>query len=207
MSRIPPPARPAAAPPTHPAATRWLHWGSAALLVAAFVLGLVMEEWPRGAPRDTAMMVHYSLGALVLGLVCIRLLRRILLPPAVVGPARGAPAGPVAADLVAAAAHWTLYAMMLVLPLTGALDRWARGRRLAVFGDLVIPPPFAIPGGKLWGEVHETIAYALVALVAAHVAAALWHHFVLRDGVLLRMLPPGSVPASRGGSAVAEPRA
>ena len=58
-----------------------------------------------------------------------------------------------------------------------------------VFGDTVIPAPFAVGGGRAWKEAHELIAYALVALVAAHAAAALWHHLVLKDHTLRRMLP------------------
>lgn len=169
-----------------PVATRLLHWGSALLLIAAFALGLLLEGWPRGAPRDQAMMVHYSLGVLVLGLVMVRLLRRLLLPPP---PAEGA----VLERLAATAMHWTLYAAMIALPVSGVLDRWARGRRLALFGDNVVPAPFPIGGGRIWREAHEMIAWLLLALVAAHVLAALWHHFALRDNVLRRMLP--SAPA------------
>ncbi|MBR0679806.1 cytochrome b [Roseomonas eburnea] len=168
--------------PNHGTTTMLLHWGAAALLVAAFALGLTLEDWPRGPQRDTVMMVHYSLGTLVFGLVMIRLLRRLLLPQP---PLEGS----LAARLAAGAMHWALYAMMVALPLTGALDRWARGRRLAIFGDNVIPAPFPIGGGRVWGEAHEVIANLLLALVALHVAAALWHHLVLRDGTLRRMLP------------------
>lgn len=170
-----------------PAATRLLHWAAAALLIAAFGLGLMLEDWTRGPQRDTAMMVHYSLGTLVLGLAMIRLLRRLLLPQPPVE-------GTLFVRLAAGAAHWLLYAAMIALPVTGAFDRWARGRRLALFGDNVIPAPFPIGGGKVWKEAHELIAYALVALVLAHAAAALWHHFVVKDHTLRRMLP---IPQAR----------
>lgn len=164
------------------ATAKLLHWGAAALLAGAFILGLMLDDFPRGASRDTAMMVHYSLGTLVFGLVVIRLLRRLLVPPPPVE-------GSAMVRLAAGAMHWALYAAMVALPLTGAFDRWARGRRLVVFGDVTLPPPFAIGGGRVWKEAHELIAYTLVALVIAHVAAALWHHLVLKDGTLRRMLP------------------
>ena len=168
--------------PNHGATTRLLHWGAAALLVAAFTLGLAMDAWPRGAPRDTAAMVHYSLGVLVFGLALVRLLRRLLLP-------RPKAEGSLPVRLAAGAMHWALYAAMIAVPVTGAFDRWARGRPLTVFGDTVIPAPFVVGGGRAWKEAHELIAYALVALVAAHAAAALWHHLVLKDHTLRRMLP------------------
>ncbi len=174
---------PARSHPDHfPAATRLLHWAAAALLIAAFVLGLTLEEWPRGPQRDTAAMLHYSVGTLVLAVAMIRLLRRLLLPQPPVQGSR-----PV--RLAAGAMHWILYAAMIALPVTGAFDRWARGRRLALFGDNVIAAPFPIGGGKLWKEAHELIAYTLVALVVAHVAAAIWHHLVMKDDTLRRMLP------------------
>ncbi|WP_439551093.1 cytochrome b [Falsiroseomonas sp.] len=178
---------PTSAPPRHGATTIALHWGAALVLVAAFGLGLLMEEWPRGPQRDMAMMIHYSLGTLVLATVMLRLLRRLLLP------------GPVKRDAglagkAAVAVHGMLYALMVAMPVTGAMDRWARGRPLRLFGDNLIPAPFPIGGGKLWIEAHELMAWALVALVAAHAGAALWHHFIQRDDVLRRMLPgqPGS---------------
>lgn len=114
----------------------------------------------------------------------LRMLRRLLLPPQ---PAGGSPL----LQRAAWAMHRALYAAMVALPVTGALDRWARGRRLAVFGGIEVPSPFPVGGGKAWGEAHELIAYALLALVIVHAAAALWHHLVLRDGRLRSMLPLG----------------
>lgn len=164
-----------------------LHWGAALVLLAAFALGLGLEAWPRGGPRDGAMMVHASLGTLVLASVTLRLMRRLVV--------RQEASRPGLAGWVAGAGHWAMYGLMLALPMTGAFDRWARGRKLVVFGDTVIAPPFAVPGGKIWEEVHETLAWTLLALVAAHVGAALWHHVVLRDGVMRRMWPGRGVAA------------
>ena len=163
--------------------TRAVHWIAAVLVIAAFALGLSTDLWPRGAPRDLALTVHYSLGTLVLALLLVRVLRRLL--------ARPLPDLPGTSRVAAWAAtgiHWALYAAMVALPCTGALDRWARGRPLSPFG-LDLPPPFPVPGGRIWEQVHELIAYALIALALAHAAAALWHHFVLRDSILQRMLP------------------
>ncbi|WP_198374617.1 cytochrome b [Neoroseomonas rubea] len=168
-------------PAPHSRATRALHWAAALLVTAAFGLGLMLEDWPRGPQRDFVMMVHYTLGTIVLGLLLVRLVRRLLVP------ALGA-REPGLAGWAATAMHWSLYAMMLALPVTGAFDRWARGRRLAVF-DIVIPPPFPIGGGRIWREAHTYIGWAIAVFVLLHVAAALWHHFGRRDAVLARMLP------------------
>ena len=176
------PHAPNAAPLRHGPTTLLLHWGAALVLVTAFGLGLAMDDWPRGPQRDFVMMLHYSAGSIVLAAVLLRLLRRLLLPqPAAIGSRLEV--------LAAGAMHAVLYLLMLALPLTGAMDRWARDRPLRLFGDTIIPAPFPIPGGKLWEEVHGVIAWTLVALVAVHVLAALWHHFGRRDDVLRRMLP------------------
>jgi cytochrome b561 len=58
-----------------------------------------------------------------------------------------------------------------------------------VFGGIPLPAPLPVPGGKLWGEAHEVLANLLLVAIAAHVLAALWHQFVVRDGALSRMLP------------------
>jgi cytochrome b561 len=166
----------------HGPVTIALHWTAAALVVAAFSMGLAMEELPRGEARNFAMMLHYSLGTLVLGSVLLRLLHRLLLRPA-----SQAETGPAAR--LAGLTHWALYGLMLGIPMTGALDRWARGRPLSIFGGFVVPAPFPIPASKVWEDIHVALAWTLMGLVAAHVAAALWHHLVLRDSVLLRMLP------------------
>jgi hypothetical protein len=90
--------------------------------------------------------------------------------------------------LAATAMHVALIGLTVALPLSGLFDRWARGRTVTVFGGVALPAPASVPGGGAWGEVHEALAGVLVAVVAAHVLAALWHQFVLRDGALSRMI-------------------
>lgn len=169
-------------PAPHGPVTIALHWTAAVLVTAAFAMGLIMEGFPRGEARNFAMMLHYSLGTLVLGSVLLRLLHRLLLRPA-------SQTETGLAARLASLAHWALYGLMLGIPMTGALDRWARGRPLSIFGGFVVPAPFPIPSSKIWEDIHGAMAWTLVGLVVAHAAAALWHHLVLRDGVLLRMLP------------------
>ena len=179
---------PSPVPDRYGPVTRATHWLAALLVIAAFALGLSTDLWPRGAPRDTALTVHYTVGAVVLFLLLLRVLRRLFATPL--------PDLPGTRRWVAHAAtavHWALYAGMLALPITGAFDRWSRARPLTPFG-ITIPAPFPIPGGRIWEEVHELIAYALIALALAHAAAALWHHLILRDATLRRMLPRKLLP-------------
>lgn len=177
--------------PRHTATTIALHWGAAVVLISAFTLGLLLDDWPRDAGKSTVMMIHYSLGTIVMAAALIRLLRRLLVPQP---PATG----DGLLDRAGAAMHWVLYATMVALPLAGMLDRWARGRPLTIFGNITVPAPFPIPGGDLWIEAHELLAWTLVGLVGVHALAALFHHFVLRDSVLGRMVPGLRAPVQAG---------
>jgi cytochrome b561 len=163
--------------------SRVLHWASALLIILAWLVGTLMEEAPRGDARATATALHYTLGLLVLSLVALRLLWRLVNPPQ--APEPGTPAWQQRAGHLM---HLALYGLMLLVPLAGLLDRWARGRAVTVLGwSAPLAPPFPIPGGRLWGEAHELLADLMLVAVGLHVLAALWHHFVQRDGVLRRM--------------------
>jgi cytochrome b561 len=167
--------------PPRSAAIRVIHWGTALLVLSAWVIGSAMEEVPRGAERDLAMQIHASLGVLVLGFAALRVAWTAVSP-------RPRTAGPVWQRIGAGVVHLALIGLTVVIPLSGLFDRWARGRTVTVFGGYVLPAPSSVPGGRAWGEVHEALAGVLVAVVAVHVVAALWHQFVLRDGVLARMV-------------------
>ena len=163
-------------------ATVALHWIGAAVVVAAWALGMSMDVFPRGEARGAAMGVHSSLGLLVLTLSALRLLWAGFAPrPAAEGPAWLVP--------LARLAHAALYAITIAMPVTGLLARWARSGTATLVGGVTLPAPFPLPATKLWAEAHATLATALAVLVVAHVVAALVHHLVLRDGVLRRMLP------------------
>lgn len=164
------------------AVSQLLHWGTAVAVAGAWIIGATMEDLPRGAARAGGLDLHATLGLVVVAAVLARLLWRAA------NPRPDAGSGLMA--LAARAMHLALYAVMLAVPIAGLADRWARGRGVSVlFGSATLEPPFAIPGGRFWGEVHEAAATLLLALIAIHVAAALWHQVVLRDGLLWRMLP------------------
>ncbi|MFC7473389.1 cytochrome b [Dankookia sp. GCM10030260] len=171
-------------PTGHGIPARLLHWGIAGLVAAAWLLGNFMEDLlPRGPARQAGLDRHAGLDAPVIGLSLLRLYRRA------VNPAPPDPPGTPAWQARAVhPADVTLYAPTLAVPLSGVLDRWVRGRPLAPFGLIPMPPPFTPPFGRVWGEAHEVLANRLLLAVAADVAAALWHHLVLRDAVLRRML-------------------
>jgi cytochrome b561 len=163
-----------------------LHWATALLIIGAFVLIQVVEGMPKGPERVNMMMLHKSVGVSVMALVILRLVWRHVSPP----PAL--PSG-MAAPVVAAskAGHVALYALMLAVPLSGAVMSWAGGRPIVVFGlftlpDLIAPNPGLKEAAE---EAHEVIGNLIMILAGLHAVVAIVHQYVLKDGVLARMLP------------------
>ena len=97
-------------------------------------------------------------------------------------------------DRAARFAHYALYALLLAAPISGIVLQFARGNALPVFGLFEISSPW--PADRQFArsakELHELLSNALVLLAAMHAGAALFHHWVLRDRTLVRMLP-GSI--------------
>ncbi len=164
------------------AGVRLLHWASAAVIIAAWSLGVGLELFPRGAPRAAAMDVHSTLGIVVFSLAVLRVLwRSVTTAPPVEGPEWMAK--------LAHLGHTMLYGFVLAVPLSGMMARWAYSGVNVFVGGLVVPAPFPLPLAWLWADAHSALAYAFSMLVGVHIAAALYHHVILRDSTLRRMLP------------------
>ncbi|KFZ29471.1 cytochrome B561 [Pseudidiomarina atlantica] len=164
-------------------AARWLHWSMALLLLSLLFAGLTMvralEPW-----QLTLLQLHKSFGLVALVLVLIRLwVRMRTQAPAL--PADLAAWQRVSARL----SHIGLYACMLAMPVSGYLMQNAAGRPLEVFGVLTLPAllevDLAVYG--MLREVHGWVALAFIVLILVHVAAALQHGLIRRDGVLQTM--------------------
>lgn len=189
MSDAVPPFRHDAPAARYGAVAIAFHWLIAAALVALYWIGWSMTDLPLGPDKLTAYALHKSIGLTVLVAAAARLLWRAThRPPAL--PADMAPWQ----RIVAAATHWSLYALLLLIPLSGWFLNGTTGFPISWFGLVGVPNLVAAdPGMKdLAAEVHEFFGKVLLALVALHVAGALHHHFVLRDAILTRMLPVGS---------------
>ncbi len=171
------------------------HWGAAWAMILALYFGL-SAVYGNG-PRQETFAAHAYAGLTVLGLVVIRLFLRTLLPwPEESGGSR-------IPKLIAEAMHWALYALMLLTPLTGWIVASSMGCCMAVPGlpnidllgsGLSIGRPI---GGMTAYHIHVFLVWTLLALISLHVMAALFHHFVLRDIILIRMIP---VLGQRAGS-------
>lgn len=164
---------------------QFLHWAVVALLAVQVTLGLVAHELPAGFERLVLMSRHKSLGITILGIALLRLLWRFVdRPPP-------PPAMPRWQAVAARVSHWSLYVLLFALPITGWLTSSAANRPVSWWG-LVQLPDFVAPDKDLketFEEVHEFLVKLLYVLVGVHVAAALKHQFLDRDGLLRRMLP------------------
>ena len=163
-----------------------LHWLVAALIVAAFALGVVMVDIPGLTPTKLKYFSwHKWLGVTVLLLAALRLLWRLR---------HGAPRAvemPAWQRRAATMLHVLLYALMFAVPLSGYFYSLAAGVPVVYLGVLPLPvlidaDPVLKPVLK---ELHEVLVYTMLAFVLLHVAAAIKHQWIDRDGLLRRMMP------------------
>ena len=162
-----------------------LHWLLALMIVCSFSLGLYMSDLPFSPTRLKLFNWHKWAGITILTLSTLRLLWRLThRPPADLSM-------PAWQRLAAHGAHWALYALFFAVPLMGWAYSSAAGFPVVVFGVLPLPD-FVAPDravAEILKERHGQLAWALAVVVVVHVAAALKHHFIDRDGLLLRMRP------------------
>jgi cytochrome b561 len=161
-----------------------LHWLTAFLVIANFALAEVWDWFPRPA-KHLMEATHMSFGVLLTAVIIARIAWR-LVPGHQVSALH---AGWV--KLASKGTHYLLYALLLAEAALGFAFRWGAGRPMEFFG-LGIPPligEIARPDRRFLRELHEWGGWAIIIIAAVHAAAALYHHYVLKDRVLLRMLP------------------
>ena len=167
----------------YPVRTRILHWLTAILIFTTLLVGFVMVN----SLGSYAALVglHMTLGAAILAIVVVRVANRFThrVPPLprTVGPVE---------HVLVIGSELTLYALMLVQPLVGWAMVSASGKSPVLF-EVLRPPriaPFDADVYFILRQTHSVLAYAIVAVVAAHVCAVLLHTLTLRDGMLSRMV-------------------
>lgn len=165
-----------------------LHWLLALALAAVFGLGVYMADLPFSPQRLKLYNWHKWAGVCILALSLLRLLWRVThRPPAL--PGKVLAAMPGWQRVAHHGTHHLMYLLFFAVPLLGWAYSSALGFSIVLFG--VLPLPDFVPASKALAEAikpwHAITAFALAALVAAHVAAALKHQFIDRDGLLARM--------------------
>jgi cytochrome b561 len=168
------------------------HWTGAVLILANVALAWSLDNFDHHDPiHDTILTVHKSIGTTVLLLAVLRLVWRWT------HPAPPLPEGMARWKRVAAKTDQALlYAVMFVMPLSGLIDAGAFSQPVHFFFLFDLPPLAGHdePLGHAAFAVHKATAAILYALLLLHAAAALHHHYVLKDGILRRMLPLATTP-------------
>jgi cytochrome b561 len=166
------------------AVARSLHWLVVGLVVAQFVLGWTMPDVHKDTRPIGLIAAHLLVGTALLATMACRVIWRFghRPPKDELSPLLRA---------VSSITHLALYALLIVVPLLGWINASSRGWALTLLGILPLPG-LSSPGsafGHSMGGVHGIIAWVLFGVICLHVAAALFHRFVLRDSVMQRMLP------------------
>ncbi|MBR1170140.1 cytochrome b [Bradyrhizobium liaoningense] len=165
------------------------HWLTVVLVLVAYVLRKGDGYSLYSASADGLRRIHETLGALVFIVVVLRLLLR---------PIGNVPARRLVPQWMAAAARlvqFALYVLLIAIPATAVLGTWLEGIPVTLAGldiaPLISPKPHGL--GQLIMQIHASLGNAILWLGAVHAAAALFHHFCLRDEVFRWMIPGASM--------------
>jgi len=165
---------------------KFFHWTIALFVIGLLVGGLTMTDMKVSPDKFKLYALHKSFGITVLALMLLRFAWRGVDPR----PSDVPGMAPVVA-FAAHAVHRLLYVALLAMPISGWVYNSASNFPLQWFG-LVNLPAIVGPDKDLKAlahEVHEVLAWTIIALLLAHIAGALKHHFIDRDDTLRRMLP------------------
>jgi superoxide oxidase len=184
LAHVAPPVR---ARPPFDTLTITLHWTTVLIVLTLLGSGLLYGQVEERSWSPTLLQVHRSLGVTIWTLTVFRLLWRVTGARFPAFPAAMTPLHQLGARL----SEYALYALLLIQPATGLAQTIFRGRPFEVFARS-IPPLVARDVGLvgIFRAAHEIGAWCLLALAGLHAAAALAHHFILRDDVLQAMAPP-----------------
>lgn len=166
---------------------RLLHWTMAPLIIAMLFIGVGMVATVSRA-HDTLIAIHKPLGIALLLLVVLRVGVRLT---------RGSPplpdTMPTPQRFAAKASHLVLYVLMAAMPLIGWAMLSAAGYPVTLYGPLHLPPiaPHDVALFAVLRALHTWLAFVLFATVLLHLAAALFHGLIRRDGVLSSMTRGG----------------
>jgi cytochrome b561 len=169
-----------------------LHWTIVILIIAQYVIIEAVEELPDGVEKFSQISLHKSVGMIVLLLAIARIGWKLA--------NRGNPAPvpmPGWQKKAAATGHGLLYLLILLQPLSGWAMSSAANYPVTLFGWFQFPALVSPDRDLLEGleELHEVLFTILAIVALVHAAAAIYHHFWLKDDTLRRMLPFGRKPA------------
>ena len=162
-----------------------LHWTTALLVIVQFGLGKSWD-WFAKPTQESMQSVHVSLGLLLTAVIVARLVWRLI---------PGHQMSSIEAGWIklgSKAVHYLLYGLLVAQIGLGFGWRWAQGHSVGFFGLFWIPGPYGAldkATRHIFHDLHEKIGWAIIILAALHALGALYHHYVVKDRVLQRMLP------------------
>jgi cytochrome b561 len=165
---------------------RVFHWVLGVAIIGMIAYGWWMNNFPARADRFFYRSIHADIGYLVLLFTALRLIWKVL------NPTPALPAGtPVWERAFARLNQWSLYVLTFVVGMLGWAHSGAHKPDYADFFGLFRVPQFTVENKQNARDLehwHIYMAYTLLALIALHVLAALYHRFIKKDGVLERMV-------------------
>lgn len=187
MSGLTQPSRFRTAQPDHGGVydgpARFFHWVIVALVAAQYATELIPKALIN---EDTLGAWHIAIGPTILALMLIRLAWRINHRPP--PPPTDLP---MALRWLSRATHWAFYAILILLPVLGWTAASGYGATPSILGIIALPALIAKDKAtaEAVGGVHGTLAWVLLAIIGLHIAGALYHALIKRDGVAQRMSP------------------
>lgn len=164
---------------------KFFHWVVSFGIIALIAVGFLMSSMDPSPDKYELYGMHKASGVIILILIFLRLLWRFL--GTRVHPVEGLP---FMIKLAASVGHFLLYIFMLSMPISGILMSRFGGHDINVF-NLFIIPAFAEKSPEIAGifyQIHTLGVWAFIAIIAMHIGAAFYHHFIRRDNVLMRMI-------------------
>ena len=169
----------------------FFHWFVFLLVIAAFITIELKGQFPKGTEaRDLCKSIHGVFGQLIFIAMALRLIVRLKYGvPRPINPNQ-------MIVTLSQAMHWLMYALLLISPIFGILYFQYGGKEIHFFG--LVWPQFVVPDPamkKTVEGIHEFLGNTLYFLIGFHALAGLWHHYVMKDDTLRRMMNKIKVPA------------
>jgi len=168
-----------------------LHWLMAVLILVAFIFGPGGSETRvYAASRDFDRQLHETLGLAVLVFAVLRVIWRAGATTPEAPPAKRW------MNTAAKGVQFAMYLLLFALPFTATVGAWLEGHPLTLLAGIEVGPllPKSHDVGAAIAELHTWLGDAILWLAGVHALAGLYHHFVLKDGVLASMLPRRLLP-------------
>lgn len=174
-------------PPAYRRAARWLHWTVAVAVLLMIPAGLIMTQEGLARPvQDALFLFHKNVGAVLILVIAVRVIYRLTHRPPPLPDTM-----PAWQKRAAAVSHGVLYALLIVIPISGFVRVRAGGFPIELLDRLGFGPWLAKsePLADAASAFHATAGFVLIAMLALHIGAALHHALIRRDGVWQRMWP------------------